>query len=214
MPSANDKIIIVGGFPEVIELAEACGRRIVGLIDPHLGSEHRGYPVLGMDTDASAIHARYPHVPAFVSLDDPERRAHLVALYTQAGFAFASLIHPQAKISPTATHGVGVMVQYGAHLSADVRLEDHVRVNVYANLMHEVRVGRCTTVAPNAVVLGRVRIGERCYIGAHATVMPGVDIGEGSCVGAHANVTKPVGAGSVVVGSPARPQRTRLAGQG
>jgi sugar O-acyltransferase (sialic acid O-acetyltransferase NeuD family) len=163
--------------------------------------------VLGNDDDARAIHERYPGVPAFVAVDEPGHRARLVKLYEQAGFRFANLVHPQAKVSPTAAIGQGVIVQYGAHLSANVRLDDHVRVNVYANVMHDVHVGRYTTIGPNAVILGRVRIGEQCYIGAHSTILPEVEIGERSSIGAQANVTRNVKAGSVMVGNPARSRR-------
>ena len=149
----GERIIIVGGFCEIIELAEACGKRIVGIIDPNADPSAVGYPILGADCDAERIHARHADAAVFVGVDDPQRRARLVAIYTRARFGFTNLIHPQARISPTATVGVGVMVQYGAHLSSYVRVADHVRVNVYANLMHEARVGRCTTIAPNAVVL-------------------------------------------------------------
>jgi sugar O-acyltransferase (sialic acid O-acetyltransferase NeuD family) len=210
----NAGIIIVGGFSEVLELAEACGESIVGVIDPDVNADCLGYPILGNDGDAERIHAQHPDAAAFVAVDDPARRAGLVAMYTHAGFGFTNLIHPQARISRTATVGVGVMVQYGAHLSASVRVEDHVRVNVYANLMHGVRVGRCTTVAPNAVVLGRVRIGDGCYIGAHSTILPDVEIGDGSCIGAQATVTKAVAAGSVMVGNPARPHRKSMTPRG
>jgi sugar O-acyltransferase (sialic acid O-acetyltransferase NeuD family) len=203
--SGNDGILIVGGFHEVIELAEECGEHIIGLVDPVLRGEHWGYRVLGTDADAAALRQQYPHAPAFVSVDDPQHRARLVALYARAGFAFTRLVHPQAKVSRTAVLGAGVMVQYGAHVSANVQLAEHVRINVYANVMHDVRVGEFTTIGPNALVLGRVRIHQGCYIGAHSTVMPDLEIGERSCVGAHANVTAAVSAGSVVVGNPARP---------
>lgn len=198
-------ILLVGGFSEVIELAEECGRRIVGLIDPHLSGSHLGYPVLGTDDDAAAIGGNHPDVPVFVGLDPPEQRLRLVDLYARAGFRFANLVHPQVRVSRTATVGSGVMVQYGAHLSSNVRLEDHVRVNACANLMHDVTVGRGSTIAPNAVLLGRVRVGARCYIGAQSTILPDVEIGDGAVVGAMANVTKSVAPGTVVVGNPARP---------
>lgn len=202
-----DPIIIVGGFPEAIEFAVECGKSIIGLVDPHLRGSHLGFPVLGDDGDAAAIRRRFPGVPAFVAIDGPRKRQRLVELYERAGFKFARLIHPQAKISPSASCGTGVSVQYGVHLSANVNLEDHVRVNVYANVMHDAHVGRFATIGPNAVILGRVRIGEQVYIGAHATVLPGIEIGSRSVVGAQANVTKRVVGGSVVSGNPARVRR-------
>lgn len=207
MQAKTESIVIVGGFSEVIELAVECGKRIVGLVDPNLKGEHFGFPVLGDDSAAPEIHRRHPGARAFVAVDEPRHRARLVALYERAGFEFANLIHPQAKISPTAAYGVGVIIQYGAHLSAGVRLDDHVRVNVYANVMHDVDVGRCTTIGPNAVILGRVRIGEQCYIGAHSTILPELEIGKRSVIGAQANVTKRVKAGSVMTGNPARARR-------
>jgi sugar O-acyltransferase (sialic acid O-acetyltransferase NeuD family) len=209
MRAKAEPIILVGGFSEVIELAVECGKRVVGLIDPHLRGEHYGFPLLGDDSEAGAIRERHPGVPVIVAVDEPEHRARLVAMYEEAGFSFASLVHPQAKVSSTAAIGEGVVVQYGAHVSAQVRLQDHVRVNVYANVMHDVHVGRCSTIAPNAVVLGRVRIGEQCYIGAHATILPELEIGARSSIGAHANVTRNVKAGSVMVGNPARARRRR-----
>ena len=207
MKTKAESIIIVGGFSEVIELAVECGKRIVGLVDPNLKGEHCGYRVLGDDSAAVSIRDRHPGARAIVAVDEPGHRARLVALYERAGFEFTSLIHPQAKVSPTAVYGVGVVVQYGAHVSANVRLGDHVRVNVYANVMHDVSVGRCTTIGPNAVVLGRVGIGEQCYIGAHSTILPEIEIGKRSIIGAQANVTKRVAAGSVMTGNPARARR-------
>lgn len=205
MGSAENEVILVGVFPEFIELAEECGKRIVGLVHPTLTGIQAGYPVLGGDVDAMHIRQQYPGVPVCIGLDAPDRRARLVELYTEAGFSFASLVHPQAKISKSATYGTGAMIGFGAHLSANVGLASHVRINVYANIFHDVQIGAFSTIAPNAAVLGRVRIGAHCYIGAGAVVLPDLDIGDTSRIGAQANVTKSVPPGSVMVGNPARP---------
>lgn len=205
----RSKIILVGGFAEAIELAEECGREIVGLIDPSLSREHGGYPVLGNDEDAGTIAAAYPSVPVLIAVDEPQKRMRLVESYRRAGFAFASLIHPAAKISRSARIGHGVLAQFGVHVSAGAAIGDHVRLNVYANVTHDVTVGEGTTIAPNAVILGRARIGERCYVGAHSTILVDVEVGSGATVGAHANVTRDVAPGQVVVGNPARPQPAR-----
>ncbi len=52
-------------------------------------------------------------------------------------------------------------------------------------------------------VIERTRIGPDCWIGDGAVVL--ADLGEGVTVGAGSVVTRPVPAGSVVVGNPARP---------
>jgi acetyltransferase-like isoleucine patch superfamily enzyme len=52
-------------------------------------------------------------------------------------------------------------------------------------------------------ITDRTRIGADCWIGDGAVVM--ADLGEGVTVGAGSVVTRPVPAGSVVVGNPARP---------
>lgn len=200
----DSPIILVGGFSEVIELAEDCGVRIVGLIDPNLIGQYRGYPVLGTDDDAALIREQYPDVPVFIGLDLPAHRMRVAARYAKVGFAPITLVHPDSHISRSATTGNGVMIQRGANLSAGVWVGSHVRVNVNANLMHDVTVGMGSTIAPNAVLLGRVAVGLECYIGSNATILPELSIGDGAVVGAGAVVTKSVPAGMTVVGNPAR----------
>lgn len=53
----------------------------------------------------------------------------------------------------------------------------------------------------------RIAIGDDCWIGSHAIVME--DVQRGAIVGAGAVVTKPVDAGAIVVGNPARLLRWR-----
>ena len=198
------RIILVGGFHEVIELCESCGIDIAGIIDNRLQGSYRGYSVLGGDEDAEALYDTYGGVPLLVTPDKPGVRKSLVDRYSALGFLFATLAHPLASVSPSASLGTGAIVHTLAHVSADARVGDFVRVNACANVMHDCVVGDFTTVAPNAVLLGRVTVGESSYIGSNATVLPDVKVGEGSVVGAGAVVTKDVPDGLTVAGNPAR----------
>jgi acetyltransferase-like isoleucine patch superfamily enzyme len=48
------------------------------------------------------------------------------------------------------------------------------------------------------------KIGTRCWIGAHVSILKGVTIGNGTVVGAGSVVTRPLPAGVIAVGNPAR----------
>jgi len=83
-----------------------------------------------------------------------------------------------------------------------------------------IQIGNNVTIAPGAYLLahdasmkrstgytkiGLVTIEDDVFIGARAIIMPGVTIGKGAIVAAGSVVTKPVDAGAVVGGNPARP---------
>lgn len=202
--ASGSQIILAGGFHEMVELCQAAGKQIVGIIDPRLSGDYFGCPVLGTDDDAPELWKRYGHIPVLLTPDDPGVRARLAAYYSRLGFALAGLVHPEARLSPSAKIGEGVVLQQGVHLSSLARIGEGVKINVRANVMHDVVVGAFTTIAPNAVILGRVVVGEGCYIGANATLLPGVIVGSRAVVGAGAVVTRPVPEGAVVKGNPAR----------
>lgn len=54
-----------------------------------------------------------------------------------------------------------------------------------------------------------VAIADNVWVGTGAIILPGVTVGEGAVIAAHTVVTKPVAAGTVVAGCPARVIRER-----
>lgn len=199
------QIILIGGFCETIELCQACGFEIVGVVDFDDHEAQRYHlPYLG-DDDAFLHQAeRYKTCPLVISPDLPALRRKIVSRYKAAGFSFASVISSDAVISPTAQLGEGVFIQSGVLISAQSVIGDFVRVNNSAQVFHESTIRAYTTLAPRTTVLGRVSVAESCYIGAGAIILPSRVIAEGVTVGAGAVVTKDVAAGVTVVGLPAR----------
>jgi sugar O-acyltransferase (sialic acid O-acetyltransferase NeuD family) len=197
-------IILIGGFHEMVELCEICNRKIIGIIDPQLVGHYLEYEIFGDDKCAPSIYEKWGGVPLIVSPDLPEKRKELTEYYSRIGFRFTTLIHPQAFVSKSAAIGKGVIIQTGVHVSASVKLADFVRVNVFANLMHDVVVEQYATIAPNAVLLGSVKVGEMCYVGANTTILPGVKIGARSMVGAGSVVTRDVDDRTTFIGKPER----------
>ncbi len=199
-----DKIIIVGGFIEIIEMCEEDNINIEGIFDNCNQQQMHSYKVFGNDHDAKNLYNELKKYSLIITPDLPNTRKKLKLLYEDYGYIFSSLISSRAKISKSASIGNGTIIQSGTNISSEVIIGDFVKVNCSANIMHNSTVGDFSTVAPNAVILGHVNIGIGCYIGSNATILPNINICDNVTIGAGAVVTRSIAeSGSVYAGVPA-----------
>jgi UDP-N-acetylbacillosamine N-acetyltransferase len=199
----KQKIIIIGAFHEIIELAEELNVEIVGLVDNVKLGTYREYNIILNDSDGSSLPDSYKPIPLIISPDSPLVRERLYLKYSNLDFNFYTLISPKANISKSAQIDDGVVVQSGVNVSAEAHIEPMVKLNTYANIMHNSIIGKFTTVAPNVVVLGNVKVGRRCYLGSNSTILPNIEICDDTTIGAGAVVTKNITEPGVYVGVPA-----------
>ena len=162
------------------DLLDALGRRVVAIFDPKVAGDVWGIPVIGGDDAWPAFSVANPDVRPLMAIDLPLVRRKLAAHYRLQNLA--SFVAPTAHLSKRAHIGAGVVVQHGAIISADVRLDDGVRINIGAHIHHDCTVGSFATVAPGAALMGSVRVGADAYIGAGAIVLQGLTIGEGAVI--------------------------------
>lgn len=200
----KNKIIIVGAFHEIIELAEISNCVIFGLIDNQKTGNYKNYRILCNDTEAIERSSEFRKYSILLTPDLPATRKKLFKLYSNNSYEFFTLISPKANVSISAKIGSGTVIQSGVNISSEVEIGEFVKVNTNANIMHNSLIGNFTTVAPNSVILGNVRIGEACYIGANATILPNIEICDNVVIGAGAVITKNIVKESVYVGNPAR----------
>ena len=200
----KDKVILIGGFHEIIEICEIANKEIIGIIDNNLTKNYFGYEIIGTDEYALSIYKKNRDIPIIITPDKPQKRKKLCDFYSKIGFNYIELIHPNSLISKSAYIGMGVVIQYHVNVSSLVKLGRFVKINTMANIMHDCTIGDYTTIAPNAVILGGVKIGNNCYIGANSTIMPNVRIGDFVIVGAGAVVTKDVNKNRVIIGNPGK----------
>jgi len=200
----SNKIILVGGFKEIIELCNDSDIQIAGIFDNASDKELSGIKILGHDQEAEELYPHLKQFPFVITPDMPEVRMHLARYYQKIGYYPTSLISRKANISKSAIIGSGTVVQFGVNVSSNVNIGNFVKLNTYANVMHDSVISDYTTVAPNAVILGKVKIGQGCYIGANSTILPGLSIGDKSIIGAGAVVTRNVDNGQIVKGVPAK----------
>lgn len=197
------KIIIVGAFHEIIELAEDNEIKIAGMIDNSLSGNYRGYKILCNDKEAPNLSKKYKEIPVLITPDIPALRKKLHIYYNESGFDFTSLVSGKAVISKSSVIEDGSVIQSGVNVSAESIIGKFVKLNTMSNIMHNSKIGDYTTIAPNAVILGNVAIGELCYIGSNATILPNVTICDNVVIGAGAVVTKSINKVGTFAGVPA-----------
>jgi sugar O-acyltransferase (sialic acid O-acetyltransferase NeuD family) len=199
------KVIIVGGFHEIIELCEELDFNIIGIFDNNLKDQFLGYKILGGDKEAETLLDSYKEIPLIITPDSPTVRSRLFQFYSKLGYSFETIISKNARISKSAKIGKGTIIQDGVNVSANTIIGKFVKLNTGCNVMHDCIINDFVTIAPNAVILGKISIGEGSYIGANSTILPNTKIGSSIIIGAGAVVTKDIiEANAKFAGIPAR----------
>jgi sugar O-acyltransferase (sialic acid O-acetyltransferase NeuD family) len=208
---AREKLVVfgAGGHAKVvIDIIERQGTyEIAGLLDDdlkHKGELFFGYPVLGTRVELPALFsAQLCH--AIVTIGDNASRAAVAAYLDQHGWRFASAIHPRASIGRGVKIGPGSVVMAGCVVNADAYLGGQVIINTGATVDHDCRIEDAVHIAPGCHLCGGVSVGQGSLLGAGTTVTPGVKIGCKVIVGAGSTVIRDVADEARVSGSPARP---------
>ena len=157
---------------------------------PYLGSSHDYVPFEG-DGFVLAIGS-----PA------GKRAAH--GRLSERGGTFPRLIHPTARIAPTARVDEGCVLLLMAVAGPESHLERFVCLNGGSGVGHDGRVGEFTTLSSHVDVTGGVVVGRDVMIGSKALLMPRVRIGDGATIGAGSIVYRTVKPGATTYSAPAR----------
>ena len=144
-------------------------------------------------TAATAVH---------VAIGDASARAREVAALPPG--VLATVIHPQASVSPHARVAPGCFVAAQAVVAPGASLGVAVIVNHGSVVDHDVSVGEFSHIAPLAVLGGGVQLGRRVLIGSGAGVLPGLRVGDDVVIGAGAMVVDDLPEAGVYAGVPAR----------
>jgi acetyltransferase EpsM len=138
-----------------------------------------------------------------VAIGDPAARASVISS-APPNIEFASLIHPAAVVSPSASVGVGVFIAPMAYVGSGAIVGPHTVVNVHAQVGHDAATGQFVTLSPQVALNGHCVVGEGCFLGTASMVAKGVTIGRWSKVATGACVMRSTGEGFLLAGNPAK----------
>ena len=204
-----ERIVVfgAGGHAKVVIDAIALqGKYEVALLadaDPSLvGCMVQGYLICSEAEGLAALDEGIS--TAIIAIGGNAARRRVANLACEKGFRLATVIHPAAVVSHTATIGPGTLVMPGSVINADARVGMNTVINTGAVVEHDSIVGDHVHIAPSTTLCGGVHVGSGVLIGAGATVVPGVTIGMDALIGAGSTVLADIPAGACAVGSPCR----------
>lgn len=194
--------------PVFIELAEACGYRVVGLYHynaSRTGEHDHGFPILGSFEDLfkSNINGRN----FVLTMGDMKIKQELSTGIIQLGGITPTLIHPTAIISRFATVSQsGVLICSYSEVHSDSVIEQGCVLWPKVIIGHDCHIHNYVFFGPNAYVGAYTEIEKNAFIGQCSILVSdkAKHVGSNTLIGAGALVTKPIPDNSVAAGFPAR----------
>lgn len=178
---------------------------VLGFLDDNKeihGTSVNGYPVLGGIEEA----ARFLSVYYVCAIGTPAIRRTVIQHVNEIrpDAKFATLIDPNAIVSPYASVGQGTIICGGSIVTVNVSIGDHVIINLGCTVGHDAVLNGYTTLCPSVNVSGNVRIGEATEIGTGTQIIQGKNICANCTIGAGAVVIKDITEKGTYVGVPAK----------
>lgn len=200
-------ILGAGGHGSVVADTALVSGRWTGVLfhddDTHLHSrlEKYGWKLAG--TFAGFLENYRDCDAAVVGIGDNESRRKVQSMLAELSISIATVIHPNASVSPRADLGAGCVVFDGARVNIGAKLSEGCIVNTSASIDHDCTIGDYVHISPGANIAGGVFIGACSWVGLGAVVKENISIGAGCIIGAGSVVLENVPDNTVVVGVPA-----------
>jgi UDP-N-acetylbacillosamine N-acetyltransferase len=167
-----------------------------------------GWPVLGGRERFARLSEEGVRTVALGFGNDAARLALAESLLGE-GLSLPYLVHPAASVSASATLGAGTVVAAGAIVGPGASLGRACIVNTGAIVEHDCRIDDGAHVGPGACMGGLVAVGRCAWIGVGASVRDRVRIAPRALVGTGAAVVSDIPEAMVAIGVPARAIRHR-----
>lgn len=99
-----------------------------------------------------------------IGIGNPVARRDIVAALPRET-TFPVFVHPSARRSKRIEIGAGTVICAGSILTCDIRIEEHVQLNLATTVGHDCHLQKYVTTAPSVNISGACTLGEATYIG-------------------------------------------------
>lgn len=210
MSTLRDLYIIgAGGFGrEVAWLVERINEvnptwNLKGFIDDNekiWGTREDAYEVLG----GCEYLKNLGEVYAVCAVGSAKIRKIIVEKLKGSNVKFATLIDPSVLVSKRVEIGEGSIICAGTIITVDIKIGNHVIINLDCTLGHDDIINDFVTVYPSVNISGGVNVGECAELGTGMQIIQGKKIASNTIVGAGAVIINNIDEAGTYVGCPAK----------
>lgn len=141
---------------------------------------------------------------AVCAVGNAQIRKNIIERLAKSDVHFATLIDPMVQLSKHVYVGEGTVICAGTIITVDVKIGNHVIINLDCTLGHDDVLSDYVTVYPSVNISGCCTIGQCVELGTGMQIIQGISITDDSIVGAGACVVKDIEEAGVYVGTPAK----------
>lgn len=143
-------------------------------------------------------------IKGICGVGNPKTKKYLVEKAKSLGLKFCSVIHPNVRMSEYVEIGKGTVITAGNIITTQVKIGNHVTLNLDCTLGHDDIIEDYCNIAPGAHISGNVTFKEGVDFGTGAVILQGLTVGKWSIIGAGAVVTRDIPDYVTAVGIPAQ----------
>jgi len=177
----------------VAEIAQVCGYSKTIFID----DGDNNYP-----TFEDIKHAR--NIPIAFGIGSNKIRKKLFEKVDGYGFDIATLVHPSATVSSSATIAKGTVIMPNVVINAESHIGFGTILNTSSVIEHENNIADFVHISPNATLAGEVSIKKCTHIGIGSNIIQGVTVGENCIIGAGSVVIRDIENNKLCFGNPCK----------
>lgn len=192
---------------EVLSLVYATDSyEVKGFLDDGIspGTIIKGVKVLG---GSSILKSFDQPTNLVIALGSPSAKLELLKKLDRSRVNFPIMRHPSAILQDASAIevGEGTILCAGSILTTDIKIGNHVLINLNCTIGHGVTVGAGSSIMPGVNIAGEVAVGSGVLIGSGVNVINRVRLGDRCTIGMGSVVLRDVDAGITAVGVPAKP---------
>lgn len=159
------------------------------------------FPVVGTSKD---IDTYINNSDFIVAIGNASIRKKVTQKLQENKVTLATLIHPQAIVSPFSKIGEGTVVMAGAIINPNVIIKNNCIINTASSIDHDCIIEDYVHISVGAHLAGNVHVHKSTWVGAGATINNNIAITDNCMIGSGAVVIKDIEESGTYVGVPVR----------